>query len=75
MKKPLFSSIHTHSTFCDGKDDIETMCRIAYEKGLHSIGFSAHAPVEKQIGKKTDWHLKEENVLQYTEAVLNTKKT
>ena len=69
-----FSSMHTHTDFCDGKDDVETMCRAAYEKKLDAIGFSAHAPIERQTGLKSDWNLKEEKVEQYVEAVLAEKK-
>lgn len=70
----MFSSMHTHTIFCDGKDDIETMCRAAYEKKLFAIGFSAHVPIEKQIGKKSNWNLKEENVNDYVKEVLAAKK-
>ena len=70
----LFSSMHTHTVFCDGKDDIETMCRAAFEKKLYAIGFSAHAPVSRQLGVKTDWHLSEERLDQYVNEVLEAKK-
>jgi len=73
-KKRPFSSMHTHTCFCDGKDDVETMCLAAFEKKLDAIGFSAHAPIEKQTGLKSDWNLKEEKVEQYVEAVLTAKK-
>jgi histidinol-phosphatase (PHP family) len=63
-----FSSIHTHTTFCDGKADVETMCRTAYEKGLVSIGFSSHAPVGK-TGLKTFWHMKDERLGEYINEV------
>ena len=66
--------IHTHTIFCDGADDIETCCRKAYEKGLSSIGFSSHAPVEKKTGFRTNWNLSEEKLPQYIEAVLAAKK-
>jgi len=66
--------MHTHTIFCDGKDDVETMCSAAYKKNLYAIGFSAHAPVEKQIGIKSDWHLKDENAGLYIEEILNAKK-
>jgi len=71
---PLFSSMHTHTTFCDGKDDIETMCRAAYEANLYAIGFSAHAPIEKQIGIKSEWNLKNERVNEYVTEVLAAKE-
>ena len=63
-----FSSLHTHTIFCDGKSDVETMCRAAYEKGLASIGFSSHAPVGK-AGLKTFWHMKDEKLGEYIDAV------
>ncbi|MCL2196403.1 MAG: histidinol-phosphatase [Treponema sp.] len=74
MSDQLFCSIHTHTFFCDGKDDIETMCRAAYEKNLYSIGFSAHAPIEKQIGAHSDWNLKDERVGEYVSEVLAARK-
>jgi len=63
-----FSSLHTHTIFCDGKSDVETMCRTAYEKGLASIGFSSHAPVGK-TGLKTTWHMKDEKLGEYIDEV------
>ena len=70
----LFSSMHTHTIFCDGKDDVETMCRAAYEKNLFAIGFSAHSPVEKQLGIKSGWNLKDEKVNEYVSEILAAKK-
>jgi len=73
-KHQLFSSIHTHTVFCDGRDDVETMCAAAYENKLYAIGFSAHAPIEKQIGDKSGWNLKEERVDDYVTQVNAAKK-
>ncbi|MDR0410572.1 MAG: histidinol-phosphatase [Treponema sp.] len=53
------SSLHTHTVFCDGTDDVETMCRAAHEKGLKAIGFSAHAPIYEKTGWKSNWHLRD----------------
>jgi len=69
-----FCSIHTHTVFCDGKDNVEAMCRAAYENNLHSIGFSAHAPIEKQIGAQSDWNLKDERVSEYVSEVMAAKE-
>jgi len=66
--------IHTHTVFCDGKDDIETFCRVAYEKGLKSLGFSAHAPIFAKTGIRTAWHLKDERLEGYLESVRSAKK-
>ncbi len=63
-----FSSLHTHTVFCDGKDNVETMCRTAYEKGLASIGFSSHAPVGS-TGLKTHWHIKDDKLGEYINEV------
>jgi histidinol-phosphatase (PHP family) len=71
---PIFSSMHTHTIFCDGHDDVETMCRAAYEKKLYAVGFSAHAPIFKQPGIDSDSHLKEEKVDEYVSEVLAAKK-
>jgi histidinol-phosphatase (PHP family) len=68
------SCIHTHSNFCDGKDDIETICRTAWEKGLSSIGFSSHAPIFKKTGFVSDWHIKEERFAGYLGCVREAKK-
>ena len=66
--------IHTHTTFCDGKDDIETCCCIAAKKGLSSIGFSAHAPITKKTGIESTWNLSDEKLPIYIEAVKAAKK-
>ena len=69
-----FSCIHTHTTFCDGHDDVETVCRTAYEKGLRSLGFSSHAPIHKKTGLVTTWHAQEERLEEYIETVQAAKK-
>lgn len=38
-----YSSLHTHSTFSDGKSTMEEQVRSAIEKGLTTIGFSDHS--------------------------------
>jgi histidinol-phosphatase (PHP family) len=68
------SCIHTHTFFCDGKDDIETFCRTAYEKGLVSLGFSAHAPIYAKTGFRTKWHISEERIGEYLDSVRSAKK-
>ncbi len=37
------SNIHTHTTFCDGKNTPEEMVLAAIDAGLDTIGFSGHA--------------------------------
>ena len=36
-------NLHTHTTYCDGKDTIEEMILAACEKGFQYIGFSSHS--------------------------------
>jgi histidinol-phosphatase (PHP family) len=64
-----YSCLHTHTSFCDGAGTVEDFCTAAYEKKLVSLGFSAHAPVTKKTGLKTDWHLSDERFGEYCSAV------
>ena len=43
MLKEYRQNLHTHTSYCDGKDTPDEMIRIAMEKGFHSIGFSGHS--------------------------------
>lgn len=38
-------NLHTHSTYCDGKDSPREVIRRAIEKDFDSIGFSCHSPM------------------------------
>ncbi|MDR0567814.1 MAG: histidinol-phosphatase [Spirochaetaceae bacterium] len=64
-----YSCLHTHTRFCDGHDDIETFCEAAYRKGFASIGFSAHAPLPRSAGLRSDWHLREDRLEAYISEV------
>jgi histidinol-phosphatase (PHP family) len=64
-----YSSLHVHTVFCDGEDEIEAYCRAAWEGGFASLGFSAHAPVYAKTGLPSDWHMKEDRLAPYLEAV------
>lgn len=41
----IYSDIHVHSTYCDGKNKPEEMVKKALELGFESIGFSGHCYV------------------------------
>jgi histidinol-phosphatase (PHP family) len=69
-----YSSIHTHTVFCDGTDEVETMCRAAFARGLASIGFSAHAPVTGKTGIRTGWHLPDGDLEKYCDEVRAAKR-
>jgi histidinol-phosphatase (PHP family) len=40
-----YFNLHTHSNFCDGKEDPEAFVVEAMARGFHTLGFSSHAPV------------------------------
>jgi histidinol-phosphatase (PHP family) len=68
------SSLHTHTSFCDGRGEVEDFCRRAWEKGLHSLGFSAHAPLSPKTGLVSDWNLPEERLEDYLGAVREARE-
>lgn len=43
-------NLHTHTTFCDGKNTPAEMAAAAFAAGLGAIGFSGHSPLEGE-----DW--------------------
>lgn len=45
----ILQDLHTHTTYCDGKNTVEEMILAAIEKGLYRIGFSGHCytPMDK----------------------------
>ena len=51
-------NLHTHSTFCDGRDTPEEMIKEAIKRGFGSIGFSGHSYMtyspSSDYGKKPD---------------------
>ncbi|MDR1949855.1 MAG: histidinol-phosphatase [Spirochaetaceae bacterium] len=69
-----YSCLHTHTTFCDGLDSVETCCRAAWEKGFDSIGFSSHAPVGKKTGLVSDWHLPDGRLAEYLDTVREARR-
>ncbi|MDR0683702.1 MAG: histidinol-phosphatase [Spirochaetaceae bacterium] len=68
-----YSCLHTHTSFCDGNGTVEDFCAAAYKKKFVSLGFSAHAPVTKKTGLKTDWHLSDECFDQYRMTVRDAR--
>lgn len=56
-------NLHTHTTFCDGKNTAEEMVRSAIDKGMTSIGFSGHAFTPHDVS----YCMSEENTRLYAE--------
>ncbi len=57
---------HTHSTWCDGADDPETVVLAAIRKGFSEIGFSSHAMLPQD---DVDWVLTPAKAPRYTAAI------
>jgi histidinol-phosphatase (PHP family) len=69
-----YACIHTHTSFCDGSGTVEDFCKAAFEKGLASLGFSAHGPFLKKTGFKTEWNIPEDRLEEYMETVRAAKR-
>ena len=46
----MLTNLHTHTSFCDGKNTVEEMVRAAIEMGFSSLGFSGHAKTDISAG-------------------------
>jgi histidinol-phosphatase (PHP family) len=66
-------NLHTHTVFCDGRDTIDDYCQEALRLGFSYLGFSAHAPIERKTGRRTLWHLREDRLDEYLDAVAAAK--
>lgn len=42
----ISSTVHVHTTFCDGNNSMADMAEAALEKGIQCIGFSGHSFTE-----------------------------
>ena len=56
------TNLHTHSTWCDGKDTPEKIILAAIDKGFDTLGFSSHAMLP---GDPFDWPLTKETIALY----------
>ncbi len=64
------SNYHTHSTFCDGRDDVESIVKSAIEKCFKYLGFSSHSYIEGD----DSWTLKKNSLPDYINEVLRVKQ-
>lgn len=72
-------NLHTHSTFCDGKNTFEEMVTSAIEKGFDSIGFSGHAtmidyPVHSTIPDYLRYWMTKEEIEIYKKEINHLKE-
>ncbi len=63
-------NLHTHSTYCDGKNTPEELIETALEKGFVSLGFSGHSamPVHEE------YTMTEENTPLYKQHIADLKR-
>lgn len=66
-------NLHTHTTFCDGKNTAEEMILSAISKGFTMLGFSGHCihPLTSDFYKTPDddWHMAANNIPVYAEQI------
>ena len=67
------SNLHTHTTFCDGKNTPEEMVEAAISFGLCSLGFSGHASLP--FDDCESWCMMGDRLRGYRETVLALKQT
>jgi histidinol-phosphatase (PHP family) len=63
-------NFHTHSNFCDGKEEPRLYVESAIEKGFIALGFSSHAPTPFGL----DWTLSNEKLPFYFEEIKKLKE-
>ena len=66
----LLNNYHTHTKFCDGSTDPENYVKKAIEYKMHSLGFSAHAPLPFEA----HWSIKKENLPEYCNTIKALKE-
>lgn len=69
MLKMKKFNLHSHSSFCDGKNTLEEMALAAIDRGLCCFGFSAHAPVPFE----NTFALREQDVAAYLSEISRLK--
>ncbi|MEL6853403.1 MAG: histidinol-phosphatase, partial [Bacteroidota bacterium] len=56
-----WTNFHSHSHYCDGKENLEDHVLSALQKGFSAFGFSSHAPVDFPNG----WSMREDALATY----------
>ena len=63
-------NLHTHTTFCDGKDSAEEVVLASIAAGMETIGFSGHSG----LPFSTTWTMKQEKTKEYQKEILRLKE-
>lgn len=64
------TNLHTHTTYCDGKNTAEDMIISAINNNFKSIGISSHGPVSFD----TDWHMSHNKIKKYIDEIRYLKE-
>ena len=67
----MWSNLHTHSNYCDGKSSLAEVLASAHAKNLISLGFSSHAP----LPFNSSWCMKKESLTSYLQEINLLKKS
>lgn len=71
-------NLHTHCTFCDGKNTAEEMVLSAINKGFTVLGFSSHCiyPLTSDFYKTPDdeWHIPADKLQDYLKEISRLKE-
>lgn len=71
-------NLHTHSSFCDGKNTAEEMVQSAIERGISVLGFSGHCmyPLNPEFYTPVDhlWHMPSERIADYAAEIRRLAK-
>lgn len=66
------STLHNHTTLCDGRSSPETMAQAAVAAGLSDLGFSAHSPAPFDAGSLKSEAAYRETILKLREQYAGT---
>jgi histidinol-phosphatase (PHP family) len=66
----MLYNLHTHSQFCDGKEDMEQFVLAAIRNGFKTLGFSGHSPLPFD----TYFSIKSEQLKDYAAEILRLKE-
>lgn len=69
----ILQNLHTHSTFCDGKNTPEEMVLGAIDAGCGSLGFSGHSPLPPACDPD-GWTMRPGDVAAYRAEVLRLRE-
>jgi histidinol-phosphatase (PHP family) len=67
----MWSNYHTHSKYCDGKDELIDYVSMARQKNIKSLGFSSHAPVPFDC----KWCMQKDKLAAYLEQIDTLKNS